>query len=744
MEFIAGNIELEENIFITQLWDTLVDNLATESGITGYKTPSLGKEISETPTLVIRGERIGLIIIDVINDNIVGFDDENEFWQTDDGRYIYSRDLIIDAFEQELQNRLKENKELFDLRKKEWKVNINIRKYLIFSQNKKDEITQFNNDSENKLLNTFYCVDDFNDVFKELLKSDGNKQEMIDIIDSILDGSSVYSKVDKKKIEKEPENVNEYIKKSLNNTFKLDSTQRQIALQIPNGPQRIRGLAGTGKTIILCMKAALAHKFFPKMKILFVFNTQSMYNQVESLITKYYFNEVKKMPDWHNLDILHAWGGSNKAGLYFNTANSIGIKPLNYMNVRSSKDPLDAIFTDLLEKGRDKIEPIYDIVLIDEAQDFPASFFETIFYLTKKTNENESKRIVWAFDEFQSLTDIKIKEPEELFGRNKNGKPNVKNSELDGVYKGKIKKDFVLPNSYRNPRINLMVAHGIALGLYTTNSKMPMEYKLEWEARGYTVKSPLKTKFREGDNVIVEREAANSRNNLEKLLKERETDNKLIQVKNFNEAQQQLDAVIEKVEWLIKSQQVEPEEILIIDLDTKNSKAEFQYVRQKLDIKDIKCITPGFIESNDSFKEPGYVTLSTPFRAKGNETNIVIIINSQKVINDLTLRMRNAIFVSITRSRGWCYIYSFGEKGEILKHEIADIQRHYPKFEFIFPSEDELNRRYSILSSDKDLEKADSEIDSLFSDESLRALLLEKLSQDPKLLEEVKKIKKKD
>jgi hypothetical protein len=77
-----------------------------------------------------------------------------------------------------------------------------------------------------------------------------------------------------------------------------------------------------------------------------------------------------------------------------------------------------------------------------------------------------------------------------------------------------------------------------------------------------------------------------------------------------------------------------------------------------------------------------------------------------------------------------------------LQNEISEIQRYYPKFDFIFPSEDELNRRYSILSSDKDLEKADSEIDSLFSDESLRALLLEKLSQDPKLLEEVKKIKK--
>src|SRR5690606_5338783 len=134
--------------------------------------------------------------------------------------------------------------------------------------------------------------------------------------------------------------MNDFIKKSLDLTFKLDSTQRQIALQIPNGPQRIRGLAGTGKTIILCMKAALAHKFFPNYNILFVFNTQSMYNQVEDLITKYYFNETGRMPDFSKLNILHAWGGSNKPGVYYNTAKSIGIQPLNYMNVRRSEDPL--------------------------------------------------------------------------------------------------------------------------------------------------------------------------------------------------------------------------------------------------------------------------------------------------------------------------------------------------------------------------------------------------------------------
>lgn len=742
MEFLASNIEQEQNPFVNHIWDLLVDSLTIQTGIFGYKTPSLGKTADDTPSFIVRSSDFGIVIIDVVEEKIEEYDEENEFWKTSSGEYIYSRDLILDLYKQEIENRLKEHKELYDIRKDEWKVKINIKKILIFTENKINEIELLNN-CDYPILNIFLGADNYTEEIQNIFtKTVVLDPKVMDVIDSVLDGSDVFSKVSKKKIEKDPENINEFIKKSLDNTFKLDSVQRQVALQIPSGPQRIRGLAGTGKTIILCMKAALAHKFFPEMKILFVFNTQSMYNQVESLITKYYFNEVKKMPDWTKLHILHAWGGSNKPGVYYNTANSIGIKPLNYLNVRSSDDPLEKIYADLLQNGKSKITPVYDIVLIDEAQDFSPSFFETLYHLTKFSDDDgKLKRIVWAYDEFQSLTDIKIKEPEDLFGINSEGVANILNTDLNGEYKGKIKKDFVLPNSYRNPRINLMIAHGIALGLYSKNSKMPMDLRTDWEARGYTVLKPIKSKFQEFDEVEVERESTHSKNNLERLLKERGTEEKLVQFKKCDNIKVQLDSLIIKVLYLVNEQKVEPEEILIINLDTKNSKTQFQYIRQNLDFQNVKCITPGYIESNDAFKEKGFVTLSTPFRAKGNETNIVIIINSQKVVYDPTLRMRNAFFVSITRSRGWCYIYGEGPQSELLENEITSIQSDYPKFKFIFPSTDEITRKYIILSSDKNLEKVDNEIDNLFNDESYRALLIEKLRQDPKMLDEIQKMK---
>jgi superfamily I DNA and RNA helicase len=648
MEYLPNNLEIENNPIEINIWDKIVDLIKNSQGIMGYKTPSLGeKELDIVPTFILRGPKIGILLLHVIDEKIIGFDDDNEFWQTKKGEYSYSKDLSLTAFAEELKSRLKKSKDLFDVRNNDWKFKLEVRQFLIFANNSTDEIRKLTQETE-PLLNQYITIDNFNKKLKEILFiSETIEKKYIDIIDSLLDGSDVFKKSKKKKIPEEPKTINDFIKKSLDHTFKLDHTQRQIALQIPPGPQRIRGLAGTGKTIILCMKAALALKSPEKFKILFAFNTQSMYNQVKQAITEYYFYETKSMPDWNNIDVLHAWGGAGKDGVYYKTAIACGIKPLNFMNVRNQENPLEAIFADLLTQARGKITPIYDIALIDEAQDFSNSFFETIYHLTKPDKHDPKvKKIIWAYDEFQSLTDLKIKEPESLFGTNESGTPNMPNSVLDGMYKGDIKKDFVLPNSYRNPRINLMVAHGLALGVYSQHGKIPMENKIDWEARGYKIHSPKKEKFVEGDNIKVERLEEHSKNNLEQLLKIAGKDEKrLIQFSQSNNPKDQLDNVIQKIEWLITKQEVEPEEIVVINLDNKNSKNEFSYIRQQLDILGIKSIMPGYIEGTDAFKEKGYVTLTTTFRSKGNEANIVFIINSQKVISDSTFRMRNAILL---------------------------------------------------------------------------------------------------
>ncbi|MBK7873672.1 MAG: hypothetical protein IPJ74_24940 [Saprospiraceae bacterium] len=50
--------------------------------------------------------------------------------------------------------------------------------------------------------------------------------------------------------------------------------------------------------------------------------------------------------------------------------------------------------------------------LLDEAQDFPINFYRLC---RKITNQN---RVVWAYDDFQNILDIKIQNEKETFGKN--------------------------------------------------------------------------------------------------------------------------------------------------------------------------------------------------------------------------------------------------------------------------------------------------------------------------------------
>lgn len=742
MQFLPGNLEIENNPGEMTVWEELIELLDNEEGILGYKIPSIGTPEKENiPSFILRTERLGIILIDVINFPVREIDEPGDFWAADSGLQFYSRDIILSQFREQAINQITKDRRLFDFRKRELKIS-DIRAYLVFPFNTKSEIEAIWGDAseEAQLINKFICSDQIEAMLREEIFNDefSVSKDKLDIIDSLFENTARSNQ--KRRESEKPENISDYIENSLRYTFKLDETQRKIAMQVPDGPQRIRGLAGTGKTVILSMKAALVHKDYPNYKILFVFNTQSMYNQIQQYISEYHVREKRKNPDWNNLEVLHAWGGrTTRDGLYYKTALRYGVQPKALLDVRHHRDPLEAVYEDLLDQARHQLEPVYDVVLIDEAQDFSPALFETIFLLTK-----EPKRIIWAYDEFQSLKELKVKESDILFGQDVNGQPNLPESALQGEYKGGIEKDFVLPNSYRNPRIALMVAHGIGMGLYNAQDIIPIEERSSWIARGYVVKSPDgKAKFEYQDKVNVERPEEKSKNILEKLLKENgKSEKELVTLQIFRDVKEELEKAAEQIEHFIFSQGIEPNEIVVINLNGKNAKKEFEYLRRTLDSKGIKAITPGFIEGPDKFKEQGFVTLSTTYRAKGNEASVIFILNAQSAINTPTYRGRNAFFVAVTRSRGWCYIYANGPESEGLKQEFDAILNDYPEFHFSFPRMEEVQRRLELLaaSDSKEFEKADTDIDKYLKDDILRNLLIDKILRDRKAGDELKKI----
>lgn len=730
MEFIAGSIDIKGSISEKQVWGKLQIFLKDEVGYCGYKKPSISVPIEEIPSFVILSEKYGIVLIDVVDHQIATM--EEDYWTITNGEILYSRDIILANFAREIDTRLSKDSTLYNRR--EGKALLPISKIEIFLQNSQEELESFGEmlvekalskeKVETALENFFSAIDN-----PKLLPVSNDKYNKAL---SVLEGTDTLR--NKQPLIKLPTTKNDFIQKSLEETFKLDEFQRQVAMQIADGPQRIRGLAGTGKTVILCLKAAIAHQEFPDYKILFLFNTRSMYPQIRELISKYYTREAKQPVNWDNVEVLHAWGGRTERGLYWSLCQHYNIPSFSFRGGIS----LDFIFKDLLKQIQKKLQPVYDLVLIDEAQDLPSSVFETVFYLTK--GEPEKKRIVWAYDEFQTLTNVQIKEPKDLFGLSKDEKPNLSNSILDGKY-GSIDKDYVLANSYRNPRVVLMVAHGLALGLYSQTGDIEcIENKKTWNALGYQVIEPANCdKFVEGNSMIIERPDEFSKNKLENLLKEHQKkEQMLVLVKSCSTIEEEIDFVVSRIREAIATGKVDPTEIIVITLDTKSVKNDLFLIRQGLDRLSIRSTTPGIIEDASVFKEIGTVTLTTAFRAKGNEGNVVFVINAQQAVSDSLFRARNALFVAITRARGWCYLSGHGNAMNELENEIRSILADYPRFKFQQPSDEEVRRRRSILSrqDDNETQKKDEFLDNIIQND--RELLIEKIRHNPDILEAIK------
>lgn len=733
LKFLPGSIALEDKLHTKVLSKLIQDVFSDCHGYFGYKLTTLGRDSDdETPTFILLTKEYGITLIDVLEDKLTLVTEENELdvWVLDNKCKIVSRDYFNDVFTDEIESRLK-NEPSFYSRKRR-KVTIPTRSLIAFPLNTREEVLELLDEEE--LFSEFISKDDLKGelvAFKEGLKEFNCDTIVFDKIVSLIEGTYIFEDKYKIKEEKPLKTLNDYIEESRNRTFKQDEAQRVISMQIPDGPQRIRGLAGTGKTIVLSLKAAITHKRLKDYKILYLFNTQSLYGIITQHISKYYVAEAKKAPDFEDkLNVYHAWGGKSRQGLYSSLCNQLGMAPKTFSEVKGFSEPLEYVYKDLLAKAGHLLQPIYDMVLIDEAQDLPPSLFETIYKITK-----DPKRIVWAYDDFQSLTDMKIREPESLFGINsETGKPNISQESLNGQYLGGIDKDFVLPNCYRTPRPVLMTAHGVAMGLYNKDKTMqPFDNKADWNAIGYELITPQKETLVEGDKVQLTRPEENSKNNLEVIITKhgyKPTD--MVNCVKKSSMGEELEYVAYKISELIKDKDVPPEEIIVVNINSRRGgKEQIAELRVKLNQRGIRCVSPGYVESADIFKVPGCVTLATPFRAKGNESNIVFVINSQKVVEDPYLRARNAFFASLTRSRGFCYITGHTDSMDILIHEVEQIKKDFPIFNFVRPSDSKIAYVRQLIHTTS--EESDAIQKSFAKLKSNPELLLQEIRNNPDL-----------
>jgi len=265
-----------------------------------------------------------------------------------------------------------------------------------------------------------------------------------------------------------------------------------------------------------------------------------------------------------------------------------------------------------------------------------------------------------------------------------------------------------------------MVAHGLALGIKSKIGFVDMiDDRATWRALGYTILSPEhKAKFAKGDVMDITRLDENSRNILEATLRKfNRPDSDLISIRSFEKESDEIGAAATEIQRLIFEEKIKPEEIIVITIDARRSRGKLTKLRQALSTLGVSSVTPGIYERAEIFRSEGSVTLVSPFRAKGNEGDIVFVLDAQEAMRDVTFRARNFLFVSITRARGWCYVSGTGRYMEALASEMRDVLADYPDFRFEFPDDSDIKRRRLIMSVPDDSTRvAQATLDKIFQE----------------------------
>jgi len=262
----------------------------------------------------------------------------------------------------------------------------------------------------------------------------------------------------------------------------LDAEQLRIGLEIPPGPHRLRGIAGSGKTLLLALKAARMHHSHPDWTVAFTFNNKSLYQAIRGHIQRFYHHITGLDPDWSRLRVLHAWGSKQQDGFYRTAAAAAGLQPRSVgWTERLTPEPAQQfalVCQEILDRG--PAPEVFDAVLIDEGQDLPPAFYKLAYACLA-----EPKRLIWAYDEAQSLESFAVPSSEVLFGRTSDGQLKV---DLTGVYPGGIHKSRVMRRCYRTPRGILMAGHALGMGLVRRGGPIQgFTTRHQWQDIGYEI-----------------------------------------------------------------------------------------------------------------------------------------------------------------------------------------------------------------------------------------------------------------
>jgi len=496
---------------------------------------------------------------------------------------------------------------------------------------------------------------------------------------SVIGGTSVLRKTPRYRVSTTGKTRSSVIDSLRERLYEIDLQQEHIGKEIPPGPQRIRGIAGSGKTVLLCQKAAMMHLKHPDWDIALVFFTRSLYDLMIGLldrwIRRFSCGEMQYDPKTNlKLRVLHAWGAREQPGFYRTICEHHGKRPgtPRDTNERQPNRGLVDLSKRLLEEIQ--IEPMFDAILIDEGQDLVAeddlkyqdkqAIYWLAYQALRPVNEEkpEERRLIWAYDEAQSLDSLVVPKAKEVFGENLS---NLLNKQPQ--YSGGIKRSEVMRRCYRTPGEILTAAHAIGMGLLRAEGMLTgITNKDDWNRIGYEVTGDFR---RVGKPITVHRPPQYSPNPIPEIWGE-----PVLEFETYSSRQEEFSALAENIMHNIVHDGLNPSrDILVLVLGSTFEAIELEtqvadfLIDQKIDVYiptalNLNDLAPQYPNHDpDKFWHDGGVTVSRITRAKGHEADMVYVVGFDNVArNESDVNFRNQLFIALTRARGWASLSGVG------------------------------------------------------------------------------------
>ncbi len=482
-----------------------------------------------------------------------------------------------------------------------------------------------------------------NDSLKLAKRTEPLDVTQIDTIFRVFGNSSVIN--DHRHIRQniDESSLGNYIDEMITVDKYLSREQQELSrMPIDDSPRLIRGVAGSGKSVVLAnLVARYIHRrlnsletpLFPEKGIsigVTCFNRALVDFLRQKIRMAYREQTLEESIPSNSLVVSHL----NSLMYYLIHEKSW---PIDYINVNENIGPEEwakqyrsQIYKFEVDQPEWYKESCFDVIFVDEGQDFAPEEYRLLLDLIKPNDVTGEKPLIIFYDDAQNI-----------YGRSR---PVWRDIGINVTGE----RSFVMRECFRNTRQIVELAFNVLLGSQAATAT-------KVQTRTYADINYLK------ERKVIEEAGDHIRVGFA------EREDKKPEIREFPEEISEIDWISSEIIRLIQVESVRAEDILVVFY--RQSLFKYQSLMTKIneELPDLKFTLP-FGDSPDKDKlifQAGKLTISNVYGVKGYDAPIVFIAGTDKFNNNR--EGRASFYVGATRAKLFLYLTGIEKEDSLLK-----------------------------------------------------------------------------